>query len=826
MPGELLQQRDSKQVSTSLLGVSFGHHTGFLRTPAKVAAVVYMVAGAVACFTNLLRPDSHDVGRFLLYLLCANLAVLCLRLTAGRTLLSAGFLVLLLGMRDLTLSELLFIACTVTLLGELERQRGKLKPLPLLFAIASVNVGIASAQLAYRSVGHFTFGGLFPAPVIAGSFVLLFNYGVARTLLTEGAAPMAGLYRHECRPLLPWFVAAAYLAYLIGEASAHSGVNAAVLALPVLFTLDRGYRAWSGTRESHAAELALLHRRTLETLSVVINARDRTADQHLRRVQFYAKAIGEELGLNHIEMDDLRVAAMVYNIGHLGVPDHILLKPGTLTSEELEKVRTHPHTGAEMLLRMSFPAGVVSVVKAHHEKWNGSGYPAGLRGAEIPMGARILAAIDCLDALASPRPFRDALPLDDAMKQVSSEAGNSFDPAVVEVLARRYRELERGMLTLANHSTAGEPARGNESTDLVRRISLEPGLEQDSIVDPIVSAREETQLLRVLAGETAQSLRCDEIAAASHKCLSGLVRHDTLVLYVQRAGRLQVAGTMGRSGHRFRREPVAASGGPSGRALLDGIPVLNGDASQERAFQQEPLVHHPLQSALAMPLEGASGAFVGVLTLYHITRDAFTRDHLRLVKAVGGCVGAAVESALKYEAVENLAGTDHLTGIANARSFGLHLERELARASRDNSSIGLLLCDLNGFKQVNDRFGHLKGNQVLQEVARGLRETCRSSDYFARLGGDEFVVVVPGLHDDMCPSYLQRIQSIAVEAGWTVCGEACLSASVGISIYPRDGRDSETLLRRADERMYHAKELFKADPFKTSDGSNAFNAGA
>ena len=139
----------------------------------------------------------------------------------------------------------------------------------------------------------------------------------------------------------------------------------------------------------------------------------------------------------------------------------------------------------------------------------------------------------------------------------------------------------------------------------------------------------------------------------------------------------------------------------------------------------------------------------------------------------------------------------------------MHLERELSRASREKANIGLLLCDLDGFKQVNDRFGHLKGNEVLQHVARGLKEICRSSDYLARLGGDEFVVVVPGPKEDL-GSYVARLEAVTEKAGWAVCGEQCLSLSVGIAIYPVDGDDPRSLLAEADRRMYQAKERHKS----------------
>jgi diguanylate cyclase (GGDEF)-like protein len=783
-------------------------------------AFLYMLVGAVAFALYLAVAKPHDVGQFLLYLVCANAAVLGLRLMAGQGLLPAGFLILLLGVEDLSLPELLFIAFTVLLLGELQKDQRRPRVRDMLFAVANVTIGLASAQLIYRLTLHMHYSALFPMPIIASSFVLLFNYGLARTLLASGDAPLIGVYRSECRPLLPWFITAAYLAYLVRCASRESGVNAALIALPILFALDRGYRAWSDAKENHAAELALLHQRTLETLSVVINARDHSAHHHLRRVQFYAKAVGEELGLSVRDLEDLHVATLVYNIGQLGVPDHILQKAGTLTGEEWEKVKTHPMTGSEMLSRMNFPPGVRAIVQTHHEKWNGTGYPDGLKGEQIPIGARILAAVDCLDALASERPFRRALPIDEAMEKVGYEAGKSFDARVVSILQRRYVELEKKAREEARHNSAHGAPMATAPRDLGKlaaRLLVESEFAANSIVSPIVSARQETQLLQVLASDLASSSGFDGIAAAAHKCLTEIVQYDTLALYIRRDDKIEAVSLLGRSGHRFSRQPLPLTSSLSGRALRDRSAVLNGEPRHERSYLLDTGTIHPLQSALAMPLEGRDGV-AGVLTLYHVGREAFTRDHLRFLKAAGSHIIVALEGAQRFQDAENLAGTDHLTGVANPRSLALHLERELSRAKRERSTIGVLLCDLNGFKQVNDRFGHLKGNEVLQRVARGLKEICRGSDYLARLGGDEFVVVVPGLNEDL-ESYVARLEAVTVQAGWAVCGEQCLSLSVGIAIYPADGEDPKSLLAEADRRMYQAKDRHKNSRRLLSEGA-------
>src|SRR5262249_48501998 len=151
----------------------------------------------------------------------------------------------------------------------------------------------------------------------------------------------------------------------------------------------------------------------------------------------------------------------------------------------------------------------------------------------------------------------------------------------------------------------------------------------------------------------------------------------------------------------------------------------------------------------------------GVLTLYRSTRDAFTRENLRVLKTLVPPIGAAIEKALRFTEAQSSAQTDHLTGIPNARAMTEHLEREIARASRELGSLAVLLCDLDGFKAVNDTHGHLKGNDVLAGVAKQLVTTCRGSDYIARIGGDEFVIVMPNPSPEGIEAKLPQLRAVA-----------------------------------------------------------------
>src|SRR5207245_6240421 len=188
----------------------------------------------------------------------------------------------------------------------------------------------------------------------------------------------------------------------------------------------RAYRLYPGKLEAEkqdAEKLSSLHLRTIEALALAIEAKDHTTHDHLQRVRIYAMELAKDLGLSEDETEALRAASVLHDIGKLAVPEHIISKPGKLTPEEFEKMKIHPIIGAEILEQVEFPYPVVPIVHAHHETWDGSGYPNGLKGEAIPLGARILAAVDCLDALASDRQYRRALRLDERMLHVGRGAG-------------------------------------------------------------------------------------------------------------------------------------------------------------------------------------------------------------------------------------------------------------------------------------------------------------------------------------------------------------------------------------------------------------------
>ncbi|HEY2844707.1 MAG TPA: diguanylate cyclase, partial [Bryobacteraceae bacterium] len=481
--------------------------------------------------------------------------------------------------------------------------------------------------------------------------------------------------------------------------------------------------------------------------------------------------------LPQTELHALRAAVLLRNVGKLAVPEHILSKPGRLTKAEFDKLQIHPAAGAEIIEQAGFPYPVAPMVRWHREKWDGNGYPDGLRGDQIPVGARILAAVDCLEALMSARSYRRTYTLEEGIEHMKAESGKSFDPKVIEILANHYGESS----SRAEESAAG-PAQ---------------------FVSPIAAARQEAQQLYALAQDLGNSLSLDETFSVLALHVQQLCPHDTLAVYIRRDDRLEAEYASGVDCLQLGTAVVPWGEGICGRAAATATPCLNEDP-MGYAERLSGGATTSLRSCLAMPLEGFGGV-IGVLCLYAREKNAFTEDHLRILAAATTKVAVSLENALKYRQVERTAVTDMLTELPNARSLFLHLDSELSRAKRTDQTVAVLVCDLDGFKQINDRFGHLEGNRVLRAVARALRFHCREYDTVARLGGDEFVLVLPGQLPESVSSKVQQLGSAVAQAGQETVGEGGLGISVGVAYYPADGHDAEALLAVADQRMYREK---------------------
>jgi len=784
--------------------------------PAQVFIYLVVILGIMVLVYGGIHQSSRNIAEFICYV---GIAILASRMKVnlpGITgTLSVNFLFILIGVLELSFTETLILGAISMVAQCLYPERPK--AIQLAFNVCA---GSISTALAYAVYHHPLMNAL-----VVNRPVLL---GVAATVyfIANAGSVATVISLTERRPLrrilvdcyfwsFPYYLVGAGIAGMIAWFNETFNWETSLLVVPVVYLIYRSYRLYLGKLEDekrHVEEMANLHLRTIEALALAIEAKDHTTHEHLQRVKIYAIEVGKELGVTGPELEALHAASLLHDIGKLAVPEHIISKPGRLTPEEFEKMKIHTLVGAEILERVRFPYPVVPIVRAHHEKWDGSGYPLGLKGAEIPLGARILSAVDYLDALASDRQYRRALPLKDVMQRLAAESGKSFDPKVVDVLQKRYQDLERLAVAKSTEpmnaplSTAIKIERGNEPA-----AGFESTLAQDSVgkegsfLSSIAAARQEAQALFELSQDLGASLALGETLSVFSVKLKPMVPYDAIAIYIKRDDELVPEYVNGDNYRLFSSLRIPMGQGLSGWVAHNRKPIINGNPSVEPGYLNDPSKFSSLRSALAVPLEGVSGV-IGVLALYRAERDAFTTDHLRILLAVSSKMALTIENALKYQQAENSAVTDYLTGLPNARSLFLQLDRELARCKRDNSTLTVMVSDMDGFKQINDRFGHLEGNRVLRLFAQALKDSCREYDYVARMGGDEFVVVAPGLPAEGASKKAEQMRALARQAGNEVCGEEILSLSVGRSVFPDDGSDAEQLLAEADRRMYVEKQ--------------------
>jgi putative nucleotidyltransferase with HDIG domain len=604
----------------------------------KIFISLVVVLGWIELAYGLLQWRS-DPASFLVYLAVVwLLSGWKVQLPGVSATLPVNFVFALIGIVSLHLPEVLAAICSAVLVQHLRQCTKKPHLVRVLFDIASASLAITASYQIFHSAWLRNLP--LETPVLLA--ILGCAYFAITTLLAASYVAVSedDSIRQVWRKLylwaFPFSLLAAATAGLFEVAKQHLGLQTSLLVVPVAALVFGTYRKYLGRLEEekkHANERAAIHLRTIESLALAIEAKDHTTHDHLQRVQTYAVEIAKEMNLAESELEAVRAASLLHDIGKLAVPEHIVCKPGKLTPEEFEKMKVHPVVGAEILARAHFPYPVVPIVRSHHEKWDGSGYPDGLKGTEIPIGARILAVVDCLDALASDRQYRRALPLGKAMEMVADQAGMAFDPEVVLILQKRYIELEqkaRGVqaesLSLSTDvkiERGAAPAAGFEEAAYPASLPVSPTAGWGPLL----------QVLETLPGLLAPR----EVFALFTGRLQELIPSDGLAVYMRCDDTLIPQLACGPHAESLSSVKMSVGEGLPGWVAANGRPILNGHPSVNAGDKTG------LRSALAVPLEGDQ-EIAGVLALYRTQADAFSAGDLQHLMALGPLLGHLVES--------------------------------------------------------------------------------------------------------------------------------------------------------------------------------------
>jgi diguanylate cyclase (GGDEF)-like protein/putative nucleotidyltransferase with HDIG domain len=594
---------------------------------------------------------------------------------------------------------------------------------------------------------------------------------------------------------------------------------ASLLAAPMYLTY-RTYKVYMGRiqdQQRHVAQVSDLHLATIEALALAIDAKDQTAQSHIRRVQVYAAGMARSLGMSDNDIQGVKTAALLHDIGKLAVPEHILSKPGPLTQEEFQKIRIHPQVGAEIISGVPFPYPVAPLILSHHERWDGKGYPAGLKGEDIPLGARILSVVDYFDALMSERPYHRAMSLDAALGLLRQESGKALDPHVVETFIALYATLaaEAEASQVPSRTLTRVPTDAPTAAPAVGLVHEGDGPSvRTNVFQDIALAHREIYALYEIAQAMGSSLGVADTMALISSKLSNIVPFSccALFLYNDESETLRCRYATGVEAEIIQQMTIRSGHGLTGWVARNRRPLVNARPSTDFEAAGLPSDRTSLHAALVCPLL-FNERFIGTISVYHTEASVYTDDHRRLLDRISEQAAAVIYNSIVFEQTQEDSLTDPLTALPNTRFMFMHLTRELARAERLKSEVSLLVMDLDNFKDINDTYGHHVGDRALREVAGVLRTGIRPYDICVRYAGDEFIVVLSGCGGEEAERKrleLQRaVDTLEFEAR---PGKMLpLAISIGASIFPHDGETYETLLATADSRMYRDKTRRKRE---------------
>jgi diguanylate cyclase (GGDEF)-like protein/putative nucleotidyltransferase with HDIG domain len=761
--------------------------TSFSELPmaAQVYVVTVSVLGAVSLAASVSAFRTHDWRLFIgLLALTVMTSAIKIELPLGRgaSNLSLAHVVNFWSLLALGAMPTVWVAAVSAAAQCTIRTNGSNPPHRVIFSIAALTVTISLVSLPLQwALGSAPTAmvSLLRAIAVVAPLYFLINTGLVAAAVALSTHQNVGrVWQRNFIWSAPSYFAGAVLA-AAATAAWQRGLFGWLLVLAApLYLVFRSYHSvvarlreeQDDTRRAMEVQLA-----TTEALALAIEAKAGCTPEHVRSIQKYAALLAETAGLSDTDIQAVRAAALLHDIGNMAVPEHILAKPGKLTPEEFERVKIHPRVGADILRDVPFGAPVAELVLCHHERWDGLGYPAGLRGDAIPLGARILSIADVFSTLQTERPYRTGrFSEQEAIAIVRDLAGAAFDPALVDLMTARLHQ----------------PAAAD--------LGDEPTKAEHAALLDISEAHREEQILYEVAQALGSSLGVDEAMALIRDKVNRLVPFVTCALFLGDDER----GFVCRYAH-----------GPGTEALFKWTPKSWSELSLRlpacadgRAARGEDLV-----SVLPCQLV-YEGRLIGALAIYHTEPACYSDEHRRVLGRVSEQAAAVINNSTRFEQTRHESQTDALTGLPNRRSFERQLRAGLLRVVQARGNASLVMLDLDRLKEINDTYGHEAGDRALQAIGNVLRSTVRETDLCARFAGDEFVIVLW----DCSPDNEQRRVADVQNAVSAYPFEprpgvrTPLSISAGCARFPVDGVSLDELVVAADGRMYQDKASRRA----------------
>jgi putative nucleotidyltransferase with HDIG domain len=563
------------------------------------------------------------------------------------------------------------------------------------------------------------------------------------------------------------------------------------IIVPLLALLYFTFSTAMGRAEDtnrHLSQLNRLYMSTIETLAMAIDAKDQITHGHIRRVQHYAVVLAKRVGVTDLaQISAIEAASLLHDMGKLAVPEYILNKPGALTPAEFEKMKLHASVGADILGAIEFPYPVVPIVRHHHENWDGSGYPDGLKGTEIPIGARILSVVDCFDALTSDRPYRPRLPDSEAIKILLQRRGSMYDPLIVDAFLSIHPELAA--------YAASQIAPQKEGLSAITRGGGNPATATQTPqvrLDEINASTEEMLVLYELARRMSGRISFADATDIVAKHLRRLVPASTCVFYIydEHRDELVVRNSSGEHAAHFADMRIPRGQRLSGWVAANRLSVLNSDPVLDLGEVARSL-RPALRSCLSTPLTTSDG-LVGVLTAYSTQRAAFSENHQRILEAVASQVAQTLKDSVALDQKEQERIQNEISGLPDFRQLESLVAAELGTQAFRNG-LGIIQVEIPSPNRSN-----APGESLTSAMLEAVRVVLRGGDMVFRAGENSLLVLLPDTDSNtalnLAGQIRDRLRLVTSRSG------AAVSAVVGVACAPGDGTALPTLIDTAKQR--------------------------
>jgi diguanylate cyclase (GGDEF)-like protein/putative nucleotidyltransferase with HDIG domain len=651
----------------------------------------------------------------------------------------------------------------------------------------------------YSSVFHLMKHGnvdkiadiLIPAVVLVCAYFFINSALTSIAIAWSIGESIAKFWAKTCMPLAIDFSISAVAATII--VSAQSFGDLVPLAMAPLVGAVWGWNKINKARameaERHLTEQEQLYLRTVESLALAVDAKDQTTYGHIRRVRAYALGLAKLCGIkDQSELKAIETGSLLHDIGKLAIEDYILNKPGRLSPIEFEKMKKHAAAGDEILQPVGFPYPVAKYVRYHHERWDGLGYPDGLKGEEIPLGARILSIADSFDAIRFSRPYKLSIATDEALEILRTQAGISYDPQLVRLFTEHISELEQ---TAIKESENAPQLSFRKYSEMAESSSSPVAIPKD------ISA-ELVQLLE-LCNTLSGNLELTDFLPILSQRLRQLLPFTTCVFYVNKGDdRISAAHVSGKFSDLIQEHLIEMGKGISGWVAAYRRPMINtGPALDFKGINADFTL---FTDTLVVPIVEADES-LGTISLYAEKPISYGQSELHMLETVASFLAPMISNFRKKGASITHEVIDPTTGIHRISYLTAIGPQLISTAGENRTPVSLICIEIKNFGQIVRTFGSNLANSLLKRIADSVKPEMREIDVLVRYGLQGFVAFLPGVREDQALLCVQRLKQQIRNAASIPGQGLTVDCQTGISFYPRDGANVLSLLQSAQESM-------------------------